>query len=131
MFVPLRLRRRAALVAALALVAACDGTTEPRVLGDLLVVSGDGQSARVGQKLPAPLVVKVIDDGGEGISGVHIRWEFIIGQGTLSSARTVTGKNGETSVEATPTVSGQSAVYATIDEPIIDLYQVVFVMDGT
>ena len=123
--------RRVAAVGVAILLAACDGSTAPRILGDLLVVSGDQQTTRVGTRLPEALVVKVVDDRGEPVPGVHIAWEVVIGSGTLSSARTVTGKNGQTSVEAIITVSGQSAINATIDEPIDGLFQVVFVADAT
>jgi hypothetical protein len=124
--------RRSLLGLSLAgLAAGCDNVAEPRILGDLLIVSGDYQTAKVGTQLPDPLVVKVTDDAGRGIGGVNIAWEVVVGNGTLSSARTVTESDGETSIRATPTVGGQSALTATIDEPIDGLYQVTFVMDGT
>ena len=124
--------RRLASLPLIALVAACDGgSTTPRVLGEFNIVSGDHQTAKVGTRLPDPLVVEVLDDQGDPISGVHIAWDVPIGNGTLSSTRTVTGKNGQSSVQATPTVSGQSAIHAVIDEPIDQVYEVYFVADGT
>ena len=123
------LARRALTIAfAAVLLPACEGgSTTPRVLGDLVVVSGDDQTTTVGGKLRDPLVVKVVDDQGKPIRGVHISWEVGIGGGQLSSQRTVTGKNGQTSVQATITVPGQSAIFATIDEPIDALYRVEFI----
>jgi hypothetical protein len=124
--------RALAALALAALLAGCDGdSTTPRVLGDLLIVSGDEQTAPVNTRLPEPLVVRVVDDTGDPIPGVHIAWEVAIGSGTVSSARTVTDRDGETSVEVVLTVGGQSGIFATIDEPILDLYQVVFVATGT
>lgn len=124
--------RRLAPFFAVALLAACEGgSTTPRVLGSFNVVSGDRQAAKVGTRLPAPLVVEVLDDRGEPIPGVHVGWDVPIGSGTLSSPRTITGKNGQTSVEATITVSGQSAVRAFIDEPIDQVFELYFTADAT
>ena len=128
---PRALALRTMFALSLALASGCEGVAEPRILGDLLIVSGDNQTAKVGTQLPDPLVVRVTDDSGRGVGGVNIAWEVVVGNGTLSSARTQTGSNGETSIRATPTVTGQSALTATIDEPIDGLYQVTFVMDGT
>ena len=114
-----------------ALVAGCDNVNTPRIIGDLQLVSGDGQTAPTGTQLPQPLVVRVIDDMGRGVEGVDIAWEGLIGNGTLSAASTRTGSDGQTSVRATPTVGGQSALTATIDEQIEGVFQVTFVMDGT
>jgi hypothetical protein len=124
--------RRSAAVLFAALLAACDGgSTTPRVLGEMRIVSGDHQTAKVGTRLADALVVEVLDDRGEPIPGVHIAWDVPIGSATLSSTRTVTGGNGRTSVQATLTVSGQSAIHAVIDEPIDQIYEVYFVADAT
>ena len=113
-----------------ALLAGCNESTAPRIIGDLLIVSGDNQTAPVGTQLPQPLVVRVIDDAAKGVPGVRISWEVVIGNGTLSAAQTVTGNDGQASVRATPSVIGQSAINATIAEDLPGLFQVTFVMDG-
>ena len=124
--------RRALLALALAtLLSGCEGATSPRIIGDLLIVSGDNQTAKTGTQLAQPLVVKVVDDRAAGVPGVRIDWAVVIGNGTLTASQTVTGSDGQTSVRATPTVGGQSAVTATIAEGLEGLYQVTFVMDGT
>jgi hypothetical protein len=46
---------------------------------DLLPVSGDSQSARAGDQVPAPLVVRLIDDQGNPVPGGAVRW--VIGDG--------------------------------------------------
>ena len=123
---------RALVALSLAAVAAgCDNVNAPRIIGDLIIVSGDNQTGPSGTQLPQPLVVMVVDDNGRGVQGVHIAWEVLVGNGTLSSSRTQTGNDGQTSVRATPTVGGQSAITATIDEQIEGIFQVTFVMDGT
>ena len=125
-------RAFALLALALAgLAAGCDNVNAPRIIGDLLVLSGDGQAGPVGTQLPQPLVVKVVDDNGRGVLGVHIAWEVVIGNGTLSAVRTETDADGETSIRVAPAVGGQSALTATIDEQIEGLFQVTFVFDGT
>jgi hypothetical protein len=124
--------RRALLGLALAaLLSGCEGNTGPRIIGDLLLVSGDNQSAKTGTQLAQPFVVKVVDDRAAGVPGVRIDWAVVIGNGTLTAAQTVTGTDGQTSIRATPTVGGQSAVTATIAEDLQGLFQVTFVMDGT
>lgn len=125
------LRGIAAMLAG-ALLSGCDrGPSGPIILADLVIVSGDQQTAKVGTRLPAPLVVKVVDDSGDPVRGVHIAWQVVIGSGTISSARTVTGKDGQTSITATLTVGGQSAITATVDEAVADVLQVYFVADAT
>ena len=37
-------------------------------------ISGDGQSAPVNDELPEPLVVRVVDQYGNGVSGVTVQW---------------------------------------------------------
>jgi hypothetical protein len=46
----------------------------PDVPADLLPVSGDDQSAPVGSELPEPLVVRVVDQYGNGVGGVPVQW---------------------------------------------------------
>jgi hypothetical protein len=114
-----------------ALLSGCDQITTPIILGDLLIVSGDNQTAKVGTPLPNPLVVKVIDDKGAPVRGVRVKWEVQIGSGTLSSPQTTTGNDGQTSITATPGVTGQSSLAATIAEDIDALIQVSFTMEGS
>ena len=122
--------RALAGIALAALVSACDGVNAPRIIGDILAVSGDNQEAPVGTQLPQPLVVKVVDDAAKGVAGVRIAWEVVSGNGALSAAETLTGSDGQTSIQATPTVGGQSTVTATINEVLEGLYQVTFVIEG-
>ena len=125
-----RSSRALACIALAALVSACEGVNAPRIIGDIQVVSGDDQEAPVGTQLPEPLVVKVVDDAARGVAGVRIAWEVVSGNGTLSAAETLTGSDGQTSIRATPTVGGHSAVTATIDEMLEGLYQVTFAIEG-
>ena len=40
-------------------------------------VSGDGQQGRIGQQLPNPLVVQVLDASGRPVAGAPIVFEFV------------------------------------------------------
>ncbi len=67
----------------------------------LLLRSGSGQSAKVGTRLPAPLVARVIDSGGQGVAGVPVSWTVTHGNGSLSQSRAVTNSSGDASVNWT------------------------------
>jgi hypothetical protein len=47
--------------------------------------SGDGQSAPVNDDLPEPLVVRVVDQYGNGVSGVTVEWKTCDGIGDYQS----------------------------------------------
>jgi hypothetical protein len=81
----------------------------------LAPVSGDIQSGAVNTTLTAPLVVKVTDSFGNGVSGFTVEWSAE-GQGTVSDASTQTDINGETSVTRTlgPN-AGQQTTVATAE----------------
>ena len=64
---------------------------------ELVIVSGDGQTARVGAALAEPLVVQVTDGFGNPIAGVTVEWAAEEG-GSVSEATTVTGSDGLASV---------------------------------
>lgn len=64
---------------------------------ELLLVSGDSQSARVGAPLADPLVVQVTDVFGNPIPGVPIGWA-VEGGGSVGEFATLTGPDGFASV---------------------------------
>ena len=72
----------------------------PENANGIAPVSGDNQSAQVGATLPAPLVVQVADAFGNPIAGVDVAWSAD-GGGSVSSATTTTGADGQTSVTRT------------------------------
>ncbi|MBM3744650.1 MAG: hypothetical protein FJW34_02500 [Acidobacteria bacterium] len=67
----------------------------------LAVVSGDRQVAQPGTPLPAPVVVKVMDQNELPYPGLRLRASGI-GGGTVTSAAGVTGENGTVSFLWTP-----------------------------
>ncbi|MBI2795354.1 MAG: Ig-like domain-containing protein [Gemmatimonadetes bacterium] len=65
----------------------------PDVPAQVLVVSGDAQSAPAGTALAAPLVVMVLDKWGNAVPSTAITWSTSAG-GVLASATTTTDANG-------------------------------------
>jgi len=89
-------RRLSALCAVIGAVA-CTATTAP-VVGPpaaLLVVAGDLQTDTVGQELPEPLVVRVVDANDHPVAGQVINFRIIAGEGSVYAGVAVTDKEGE------------------------------------
>jgi adhesin/invasin len=79
---------------------------------NIAIVSGNNQTAQVGQTLPATLVVKVTDAGGNAVSGVGVTWSAT--NGTIPQS-TTTDAQGQTSASLTlGTVAGAATATATI-----------------
>lgn len=86
-------------------LAGCGGGETPTGNGNgvgsatsITLVSGDAQSGGRTTTLGSPLVVKVSDAQGDGVSGVTVNWEVTSGAGTLSAASTTTDAGGQASV---------------------------------
>ncbi len=68
----------------LILAAGCDGSTTPgQGAAALVKLAGDGQAATTGSALAESLVVRVVDGGGQGVSGIAVTWSVTAGGGTL------------------------------------------------
>lgn len=63
----------------------------PDVAFRLQKTSGDGQSAPVNDELPLPLVVRVVDQYGNGVSGVTVEWRTCEGVGEYDSDSDING----------------------------------------
>ena len=69
----------------ISLGACSDGTaTAPDGSLRLIPVSGSDQTAPAGSRLPQPLVVRVANSAGAGVSGVAVTWRIDGGMGNLS-----------------------------------------------
>lgn len=88
-------------------LAGCGGGETPTGTGNgngvgsatsITLVSGDAQSGGRSTTLGSPLVVKVSDAQGNGVSGVTVDWEVTLGAGTLSAASATTDAGGQASV---------------------------------
>jgi hypothetical protein len=60
----------------------------------LELTSGDAQDGAVGAELPEPLVVRLVDEGGEGISDRAVAWVVAIGEGTAAPQSSSTDADG-------------------------------------
>lgn len=61
-------------------LAGCGGDAGPRPPAVVRVTEGDGQIARVGTLLPAPIVVTVLNADGQPTEGVRVEWRTDDGQ---------------------------------------------------
>jgi hypothetical protein len=59
----------------------------------LVLVSGDGQSAEAGTELPDQLVVRLVDEQGNGMRNQAVSWVIGVGGGSVSP--TIAETNGE------------------------------------
>jgi len=81
---------------------------------NIAAVSGGSQRVAAGVEFLAPLVVRVTNAQGGGVSGVTVAWSVTAGGATLSSNTTTSGGNGETSVRLTAGAgAGEITVSAT------------------
>ena len=86
---------------------------ETLVATALEVVSGDGQSAQVGNALANPLVVQVNDQNSDAFAGATVT--FTTTGGTLSTASVTTDANGQASTSLTlPNTAGEYTVTASV-----------------
>lgn len=83
---------------------------------DLVKVSGDGQTAAAGDELPAPLVVRLVDESGNGVPAGSVQWETGAGGGNVSPATAETNQDGLASARLTlgpsPGANSASAIVA-------------------
>lgn len=97
-------RRTAIACAALALVAsACgregattgpSGTTSKDFAANLRLVSGDQQLGAMGSALSQPIVVKVVDAGGQPVTGAAVTFSVRAGGGSINPAANISDANG-------------------------------------
>src|SRR5712691_5151319 len=66
----------------------------------IVVVSGDAQTAVVGTALSQSLVVKVLDTNGNAVPNITVSWSLGTGAGQVSAGSTTSGPDGKTSITA-------------------------------
>ena len=87
------------------LVSCGDGGTDPADLIDVTIVSGDGQSAKLGETLSQDLVVRTSDALGITVANVDLLFSVVQGGGSLSATAVTT--NGQGMASSTWTVGNQ------------------------
>ena len=70
-------------------------TAVPGNANGLVRVAGNNQSGRPGEELDEPLVVRLVDREGNGISGQAVTWVVGVGGGSAASTTTLTDEDGE------------------------------------
>jgi hypothetical protein len=83
---------------------------------DITIVDGNGQSGPVGQALPEPLVVKVVTEDAQPVSGRRVAFVPVsVGAGTLEPDTTETDEKGEAEAQwVLGTVPGNQEVEARV-----------------
>ena len=88
-----------------------DGDLPP--LARIVIVSGNGQSGRLGQALAQPLVVEVQNARGTPVAGVAVQWKVTQGDALLTPAAGTTDAQGRASTILTLRSVGAIAVQAS------------------
>ena len=100
---------------------------ETLVATTLEIVSGDNQSAQVGNALVNPLVVRVLDQNSDAFSGATVSFSVSPTDGSLSETSVTTGANGQASTALT---LGNMAGSYTVTASVSGLMDVTFTRDG-
>jgi hypothetical protein len=83
----------------------------------LVIVSGNNQTATVGQALTNPLIVRVDDQSSNAMSGITVSFAVTQGGGSVGTASVATGSDGQAQTPWTlGTAAGQQQVDATVTD---------------
>ncbi|WP_175463753.1 carboxypeptidase regulatory-like domain-containing protein, partial [Methylomonas sp. LWB] len=92
--------------------------------GKVTVNSGNNQRGAVGQALPLPFVVAVVDDGANVVPGAQIEFKVTQGSGRF--------QNGQTTLTATTDSDGRATAEFTLgSEDGLDVHRVTATLVGT
>ena len=100
----------------------------PRAPGTVQIVDGNGQEGRSGDVLADPLVVRLVNEAGEGISEQEVRWVPRSGSGTTDPATGTTDSEGFATAEWT---LGPAAGLQRVDAEAPGLGSVTFTATNT
>src|SRR6185436_3116315 len=79
----------------------------------IVIVSGNNQQGRLGQRLPQPLVIQVLNTINEPAPGLPVQWRVTRGSATLDNTSTITGNDGRASTNITLNSVGAVEVEAS------------------
>ena len=113
------LRLSSSLVVTATLVACGDSASAPPAPTNLDVNGPQTQGAVLGDKVAAPLGVRVTDAQGRGVQSVRVQWRVVAGAGTLvgllqSDQSTTTDHLGRSTVDVLLTAIGEIQVEASV-----------------
>lgn len=100
---------------------------DTRPAARVTIVSGNNQTARLGQPLASPLVVQVVDATGAPVPGVSVEWNVRSGSATVNPTTSITDANGR----ASTTVTVNSIGTIVIDARVRGLDVVTFTANAT
>jgi hypothetical protein len=80
----------------------------------LVQVSGNNQSADPGAELAQPLVVRLVDREGNGVSGRAVAWVVGVGGGRVASSTSTTGADGQAKALWTLGSAGTNTLNAVV-----------------
>lgn len=96
-------------------VVAFTATGTPGPVSAVAKATGDAQTGNAGQPLPSPLVARVTDRYGNGISGMTVTWSVATGGGSVTPPSDTTDSTGAAATQFTlGAVAGQQTVRATV-----------------
>ena len=125
------------------LVSCGDGGTDPADLIDVTILSGDGQSAGLGETLSQDLVVRTSDALGNTVANVDLLFSVVQGGGSLSATAVTTNVQGiasstwtvgnqEGPQEVTVSAVMNSGAEAAFSAAATDFdIEIVFITNGT
>lgn len=90
---------------------------------------GDQQSAEIGDFLPNPLAVRVLDDADDPVEGVRVQWEVIAGGGFITQGSDTDGDGIATATFRMGGVPGSNTARAFVNG--LTGSPVVFTASGT
>ena len=89
-------------------------TAATAAASSLAIVSGNNQAGQTGDALASPLVVRVIDPFGNGVTGTPVTWAVTGGTATVNPTSSTTGLTGTASTQVTlGMTAGTIAIQAT------------------
>ncbi len=89
-------------------------TASAGAAASMSATGGAGQTGSLGSTLVTPLQVRVVDQFGNGVSGVTVSWAVTSGGGSVSPATSASDVQGfATSIQTLPATAGTATVTAT------------------
>lgn len=111
-------------IAAAVLAVACNDPASSTAAGSLKIVSGDSQTVAAGAVLASPMVVRVLAQNGDPLSGTVVSWALTTAStGTLAASTSTTDASGQASIGFTAgTIAGKAEIAASVES----VFSVVF-----
>jgi hypothetical protein len=111
-----QLRATSCLVAASFAFFACDQPTDPNLVPEQIVLLTPAvEEVFVGQPVPTPIEVQVLNRAGQGVPGIRVEFRVAIGAGGVSESNAVTDSTGRASVTFIPGSQGANRLDAVVE----------------